>query len=86
MKNFVIDEQLEKSARIQIESYKLCGTDHMFCGYRGDDAYIEGSSQGYCDGYRAAIDQLVSFMKQAVNENPDIKVNEILKNIKSEKQ
>lgn len=86
MKNFVIDEQLEKSARIQIESYKSCGTDHMFCGYRGDDAFIEGSSNGYCDGYRAAIDQLVLFMKQAVNKKPDIKLSEILKTIKSEKQ
>lgn len=84
MKNFVIDEQLEKSARIQIESYKSCGTDHMFCGYRGDDAFIEGSSHGYCDGYRAAIDQLVLFLKQVANEKPDVKVSEILKNIKTE--
>ena len=85
MKNFVIDEQLEKSARIQIESYTSCGIDHMFCGYRGDEAFIEGSSHGYYDGYRAAIDQLVLFLKQVVNEKPDIKVTEILKNIKTEK-
>ena len=85
MKNFYINEQCEKSVKRQIKLYK----DQIAKGYdgiNGYDVFLDGAYRGGIDCYLLAIDQLVSYMKEVVKSDPDVKVLDILEKIKSEKK
>ena len=85
MKNFYINNQCEELVKKQIKLY-FDQTAEGYVDINGDEAFLDGAYRGGTDCYMLAIDQLVSYMKEIVKSDPDVKVSEILEKIKSEKK
>lgn len=85
MKNFYINDQCEELVKKQIKLY-LNQTSEGYVDVNGKEAFLDGAYRGGSDCYMLAIDQLVSYMKEAVKSDPDIMVSEILEKIQSDKK
>ena len=85
MNKFIIDSHQKESVKNQfyiqenngwVEAYKECP---------GNQAYTEGVITGLNNGYAVAVCDIKKYLKQLVNENPDVKVSNVIDLIKFEK-
>ena len=85
MKKFIIDLHQKESVKNQFSIQENNGWVEAYKECPGNQAYTEGVITGLNNGYAAAVCDIKKYLKQLVNENPDVKVSKAIDLIKFEK-
>ena len=85
MNNFIIDLLQKKSVKNQFDIQENNGGVEAYKECPGNQAYTEGVITGLNNGYVEAICDIKKYMKKIVDENPDVKVSNVIDLIKFEK-
>ena len=85
MNNFIIDLHQKESVKNQFSIQENNGWVEAYKECPGNQAYTEGVITGLNNGYAAAVCDIKKYLKQLVNENPDVKVSNVIDLIKFEK-
>ena len=85
MNNFIIDLHQKESVKNQFDIQENNGWAEAYKDCPGKQAYTDGVITGLNNGYAAAVCDIKKYLKQLVNENPDVKVSNVIDLIKFEK-
>ena len=85
MNNFIIDLLQKKSVKNQFDIQENNGWTEAYKDCPGKQAYTDGVITGLNNGYVEAICDIKKYMKKIVDENPDVKVSNVIDLIKFEK-
>ena len=85
LNKFIIDLHQKESVKNQFSIQENNGWVEAYKECPGNQAYTEGVITGLNNGYVEAICDIKKYMKQIVDENPDIKVSKMIDLIKFEK-
>ena len=85
MNNFIIDLHQKKSVKNEFDIQENNGWAEAYKDCPGKQAYTDGVITGLNNGYAAAVCDIKKYLKQLVNENPDVKVSNVIDLIKFEK-
>ena len=85
MKKFIIDLHQKESVKNQFSIQENNGWVEAYKECPGNQAYTEGVITGLNNGYAEAVWDIKKYLKQLVDENPDVKVSKVIDLIKFEK-
>ena len=85
MNNFIIDLHQKKSVKNQFDIQENNGWTEAYKDYPGKQAYTDGVITGLNNDYAEAVYDIKKYLKQLVDENPDVKVSKVIDLIKFEK-
>lgn len=85
MNKFIIDSHQKESVKNQFEIQENNGWVEAYKDCPGKQAYTDGVITGLNNGYADAVWDIKKYLKQLVDENPDVKVSKVIDLIKFEK-
>ena len=85
MNKFVIDSHQNESVKNQFDIQENNGWVEAYKDCPGKQAYTDGVITGLNNGYAEAVWDIKKYLKQLVDENPDVKVSKVIDLIKFEK-
>ena len=85
MNNFIIDLHQKKSVKNEFDIQENNGWTEAYKDCPGKQAYTDGVITGLNNGYAEAVWDIKKYLKQLVDENPDVKVSKVIDLIKFEK-
>ena len=85
MNKFVIDSHKKESVKNQFDIQENNGWVEAYKDCPGKQAYTDGVITGLNNGYAEAVWDIKKYLKQLVDENPDVKVSKVIDLIKFEK-
>ena len=85
MNKFIIDSHQKESVKNHFEIQENNGWVEAYKDCPGKQAYTDGVITGLNNGYAEAVWDIKKYLKQLVDENPDVKVSKVIDLIKFEK-
>ena len=85
MNKFIINSHQKESVKNQFDVQENNGGVEAYKDCPGKQAYTDGVITGLKNGYAAAVCDIKKYLKQLVDENPDVKVSNMIDLIKFEK-
>ena len=85
MNSFIIDLHQKKSVKNEFDIQENNGWTEAYKDCPGKQAYTDGVITGLNNGYAEAVWDIKKYLKQLVDENPDVKVSKVIDLIKFEK-
>ena len=85
MKKFIINSHQKESVKNQFDIQENNGWVEAYKDCPGKQAYTDGVITGLNNGYAEAVWDIKKYLKQLVDENPDVKVSKVIDLIKFEK-
>ena len=85
MNKFIINSHQKESVKNQFDVQENNGWIEAYKDCPGKQAYTDGVITGLNNGYVAAVYDIKKYLKQLVDENPDVKVSNVIDLIKFEK-
>ena len=85
MNKFIIDSHQKESVKNQFDNQENNGWVEAYKDCPGKQAYTDGVITGLNNGYAEAVYDIKKYLKQLVDENPDVKVSKVIDLIKFEK-
>lgn len=85
MNKFIIDSHQKESVKNQFDIQENNGWVEAYKDCPGKQAYTDGVITGLNNGYAEAVWDIKKYLKQLVDENPDVKVSKVIDLIKLEK-
>jgi hypothetical protein len=85
MNKFIIDSHQKESVKNQFDIQENNGWVEAYKYCPGKQAYTDGVITGLNNGYAEAVWDIKKYLKQLVDENPDVKVSKVIDLIKFEK-
>lgn len=85
MNKFIIDSHQKESVKNQFDIQENNGWVEAYKDCPGKQAYTDGVITGLNNGYAEAVWDIKKYLKQLVDENPNVKVSKVIDLIKFEK-
>lgn len=85
MNKFIIDSHQKESVKNQFDIQENNGWVEAYKDCPGKQAYTDGVITGLNNGYAEAVWDIKKYLKQLVDENPDVNVSKVIDLIKFEK-
>jgi hypothetical protein len=85
MNKFIINSHQKESVKNQFDIQENNGWVEAYKDCPGKQAYTDGVITGLNNGYAEAVWDIKKYLKQLVDENPDVKVSKVIDLIKFEK-
>ena len=85
MNKFIINPHQKESVKNQFDIQENNGWVEAYKDCPGKQAYTDGVITGLNNGYAEAVWDIKKYMYQLVDENPDVKVSNVIDLIKFEK-
>ena len=85
MNKFIIYSHQKESVKNQFDIQENNGWVEAYKDCPGKQAYTDGVITGLNNGYAEAVWDIKKYLKQLVDENPDVKVSKVIDLIKFEK-
>jgi hypothetical protein len=85
MNKFIIDSHQKESVKNHFDIQENNGWVEAYKDCPGKQAYTDGVITGLNNGYAEAVWDIKKYLKQLVDENPDVKVSKVIDLIKFEK-
>ena len=85
MNKFIINSHQKESVKNHFDIQENNGWVEAYKDCPGKQAYTDGVITGLNNGYAEAVWDIKKYLKQLVDENPDVKVSKVIDLIKFEK-
>lgn len=85
MNKFIINSHQKESVKNQFDIQENNGWVEAYKDCPGKQAYTDGVITGLNNGYAEAVWDIKKYLKQLVDENPNVKVSKVIDLIKFEK-